>query len=690
MSKPVMSLRLIFVSAVVCLAVQAQTPGPGSPAQPPLPIHRETVVIRDKVVEPAVDRKDGEVFRQTLFTRDDHVFHLLGAGINAGQHEGGGKSVEIRRFGFNLDHGGVAGGLKVLVDNVGVNQTTQGHGQGYLGSLKGLTPELVQDVDIINGPFSAQYGDFSGLGVVHIRQRESMPDVWTVRLQAGSFNARRAFIAFSPAWGNKDVLLAYEGALTDGPFLKPLDYARNNVTGHVGWASGDRDRWSVRWNAATNRFNSSGQIPLDEVVAGRLPRFGFIDPGDGGEVGNGTIGVYFARDYENGSLLKADAFATRSLFDLYSNFTFFLNDPVNGDAIQQHDSRLVEGANLQYLRPFRLGSVSSTLMAGANVHANQINVGLYSRVMRTPVDTVTSAHANVTNAAGYLQQDFATANGKLRAGAGLRWDVFRYNLRDRLQAETANRTEAALQPKANLAWRPSLRLPLTLHANYGRGISSLDARGIVNTFGADALSKTDFFQGGVSTNVQRWSLAASAFLIDRSRELVYIPDDGSLEFRGPTRSFGWELKSGVDLTRRLAFNGGVTMVQEAFYRGTEPRVMVDSAPRMVANAGLILTPWHGWSGSVRMRAINSYPLDGEDRTIRAAGHTVWDIGAARRITRNIDFSLTVDNLLDRDYYEMQNFFESRLPGQDPQFRIHATPGYGRTIMAGVTLRFGGK
>src|SRR5262245_39596487 len=90
------------------------------------------------------------------------------------QHEGGGKSLEVRRFGFNLDHGGVNGGLKVLVHDVQQNQSTQGHGQGYLGALKSLTPELVDDVDILNGPFSAEYGDFSGLGVVHIRLKESL------------------------------------------------------------------------------------------------------------------------------------------------------------------------------------------------------------------------------------------------------------------------------------------------------------------------------------------------------------------------------------------------------------------------------------------------------------------------------------------------------------------------------------
>src|SRR2546423_13580548 len=138
----------------------------------------------------------GELYKRSLISRDDQLMQTLNAGINAGQHEGGGKSLEIRRFGFNLDHGGVNGGLKVLVDGIQQNQGTQGHGQGYLGALKALSPELIQDVTVINGPFSAEYGDFSGLGVVHIRQRESLPDQWIARMQGGSFNTYRGFLGF--------------------------------------------------------------------------------------------------------------------------------------------------------------------------------------------------------------------------------------------------------------------------------------------------------------------------------------------------------------------------------------------------------------------------------------------------------------------------------------------------------------
>src|SRR6266576_6956196 len=178
----------VFITIVsCCLGQQQDIP----------PVHT-SITITATPVEPAFDRRNSEVFSETLFSRDDQMFQALDAGIDAGQHEGGGKSLEIRRFGFNLDHGGVNGGLAVLVDDVQQNQATQGHGQGYLGALKALSPELIQEVTMINGPFSAQYGDFSGLGVVHIRQRESLPEEFTVRLQGGNLDTGRTFLAYSP------------------------------------------------------------------------------------------------------------------------------------------------------------------------------------------------------------------------------------------------------------------------------------------------------------------------------------------------------------------------------------------------------------------------------------------------------------------------------------------------------------
>ncbi len=657
-----------------------------------LATQHQSIVITANKMEPAIDLRNAEVFNRTLFTRDDQVLQQLNAGINAGQHEGGGKSLEIRRFGFNLDHGGVNGGLKVMVDDVQQNQGTQGHGQGYLGALKALSPELIEDVTITNGPFSAEYGDFSGLGVVHIHQRESLPEQYTVRLQGGNFNTGRGFFAFSPDAQHIDAYLAYEGSYTDGPFQSPGRYRRDNLNGNYTRTLNDREKLGFRFLFGRNNFDSSGQIPLDLVNSGALDRYGYIDPSDGGRVKLGTAATYFSKTLTNGDTFKADGFVSRSLFDLFSNFTFYLNDPVSGDAFQQHDSRLQEGLNVQYTHAHQLGPMAAVLVAGANFHDNQINVGLYPRDGREPTGVDTRAGAHVTNGAGYAQESLSLLHGRLLLGGGLRYDEFRFDVVDRVNPDQSGVQAAGRwQGKGNLAFVPSRHLPLTLHWNYGRGINSIDARGVVQMPDQPRLATTDFYQFGTSSNFGRFSISTDAFLIDHSNEQVYIPDDGSFEFKGPSRAYGYEAKASVTINRHLSLNGGLTKIANAFFKGGDHRVYVDSAPHFVANAALTMAAWHGWSGSLRMRAINHYRLDGDDPSIVASGHTVFDLGLARQLRRGVELNLSFDNLTNRDYYETQNYFESRVTPLAPVVaRIHATPGYPLTAVAGVTFRLRGK
>jgi hypothetical protein len=681
-----MAAALLF-----CLLLAPQTPGEQPEAPTVIPPVHTSIVITASPVEVDMDHRNSEVFSQTLFSRDDQIFHVLDAGINAGQHEGGGKSVEVRRFGFNLDHGGVNGGLKVLVNNVQQNQSTQGHGQGYLGSLKTVTPELVQEVNVINGPFSAEYGDFSGLGVVHIVLRESFPDQWTARIQGGSFGAMRGFLSWSPDIKTGDALIAYEGAYTDGPFKNPLLYRRDNLNGTYTKRLSRQQRIGFKFIGGRNHFDSSGQIPLDQVQAGRLDTFGAIDPSNGGRSVMGTASAYYRRDGAAGQTLRIDGFAGRSLLDLYSNFTFWLNDPVHGDAFQQHDSRLQEGANAQYVRPHKLWGLQSLLTTGGNFHDNQINVGLYPRVARVPVDTLTKADAHVTNGAGYVQESVSALHGRMQVTGGLRFDEFRFRVRELVHPENGGiEFGGRWQPKAGFAYTPSSRAAVTLHANYGRGISTADARVVVQHPELPRIATTDFMQLGLTHHAGRVSTAASVFLIDRSNEQVYVPDDGTYEFKGPSRSYGFETKMSVDLTRHLSFNGSITKVANSFYRGSVPRLYVDSAPHFVAGAGLTLSSWKGWSGSLRMRAINHYRLDQQDPSITATGHTVFDFGVSRKIRKGVECNLTLDNLTNRTYFETQNYFESRLQYQPAIARIHATPGYPLTAMAGLTFRLAGK
>lgn len=672
----------------------------------------EAVTIQNDALTPDIEIRNDAVYRNFLFNRDDQIIQSLNAGINAGQHEGGGKSLEVRRFGFNTDHGGVNGGVKILVDNIQQNQGTQGHGQGYLGSLKSLSGELVEDVTIINGPFSAAYGDFSGLGVVQIRQRESFPNQITFRLQGGSFDTIRSFLAFSPQIKKVDSFIAYEFSYTNGPFENPLKYRRDNITGNFTYKFNDQTALGFRLNYGRNYFTSSGQIPLDLVANRELDRFGFIDADNGGRVQTGTFGTYFRKEFSSGATLKADAFVGRSLFDLFSNFTFFLADPIYGDEIQQHDSRLQEGANVQFLQPYKLFGEQSFLTVGGNFHANQINVGLYPTIGRNPnrkffaenIDNpdvlFTSSQANINNYAGYVQNSFGFFDGHLRFEAGLRFDVFTFDVNgfelSDVRANLVGKESAAkLQPKLAVAWSPFETFPMSFYANYGRGISSQDARGVVRNPDAPKISTTDFYQAGTSYNSNRFSAVFSTFLIDRSNEQVYIPDDGSIEFADRSRSFGFEIRSSFRANKYLSFNGGLTQVAKAFYPGQftadNRRIVIDSAPRTVGNAGLVISEFKGFNASLNYRHVSRYRLDGEDNSIFAAGNDVVDFYLSKRLKKWVDFNVSIDNLLNKKYYETQNFFESRTcPTCDVATRIHATPGYPFTISFGLTFRFFGK
>jgi outer membrane receptor protein involved in Fe transport len=648
---------------------------------------QNTVVMVGSTVEPSIDQRNGEIYKKTLFERDDQLLESLGAGINAGQHEGGGKSLEIRRFGFNLDHGGVNGGLKVVVNDLPQNQASQGHGQGYLGALKALSPELVQDVSILNGPFSAEYGDFSGLGVVQIRTRESLPDEITWRTQAGSFDTYRTFLAYSPVIDKVDSFLSYEGAYTNGPFINHGRYKRNNVTGNYTCHRASDGDFGFKMNFGTNDFYSSGQIPLDLVAAGELDRFGFIDPSDGGRVRLGTAAAYYRKQIGSEDSFKADVFLGRSLFDLYSNFTFFLNDPVHGDGIQQHDSRYQEGFNTQYQHFYKIHGAQAVLTAGTNFHANEINVGLLAREGRVAYATDTKSYLIIPNYAGYAEQSLDLLNGRLHLEGGLRWDYFRWRDDDQVNPSISGvQSDNKFQPKASVAYSPSTRMPLILSVNYGRGINTQDARGIVERPESPRIATTDFYQLGAAYNRARFGLSADTFLIDRSNEQVYIPDDGTFEFKGPSRSYGYEGKFSIRLTRYLALNGGVTQVTQSFFRGTFPRVYVDSAPHNVEDAGLTVSGWHGVFSSIRWRHVGNYRLDGLDSNIRASGLDVVDLALTKQIRRWVDFGFDIDNLTDKQYYETQNYFESRVSPTAPAvFRIHGTPGYPVGVTVGLTF-----
>jgi outer membrane receptor protein involved in Fe transport len=246
---------------------------------------------------------------------------------------------------------------------------------------------------------------------------------------------------------------------------------------------------------------------------------------------------------------------------------------------------------------------------------------------------------------------------------------------------------------------------MALHFNFGRAVTSQDARGIALDPTAPKAATTNFYMLGTSHQLKRFSASTDVFLIDRRHEDVYDPDNGTMLYQGPSRSYGWEAKTSVQLKDHISWNAGLTQVSNAFFLGTSPRQYVDSAPHSVGNSSLTLSEWHGLYSSLRYRHISRYLLVNPDYgpdtasippappytnayTTHASGLDVIDLAATKKLVRGVEWNLSVDNLNNKHYYETQNFFYSRVSPTAPiEARVQATPGYPIGFTTGPTWRF---
>jgi outer membrane receptor protein involved in Fe transport len=307
---------------------------------------------------------------------------------------------------------------------------------------------------------------------------------------------------------------------------------------------------------------------------------------------------------------------------------------------------------------------------------------------------------HITNPAAYAQAAFDRQH--LHADAALRVDVFRFALSDRLNDGSSGVFRTTnLEPKLNVMVLPSLRIPVALHANYGRAATSEDARGMALNPNSPRTAATDFTMLGASLNAQRISASTDVFLIDRQHESVYDADNGTMEYQGPSRSYGWEAKASIQLSRKLTWNAGLTQVSNAFFRGTAPREYVDSAPHSVANASFTLNGWRGLYSSLSYRHVSHYLVVNPDDVpaapaapysfgthAEASGLDVLDFAATKKLGHGLECNLSIDNLNNKRYYETQNYFNSRTSPTAPvRARLHGTPGYPAGVEVGLTWRF---
>jgi hypothetical protein len=397
-------------------------------------------------------------------------------GMIVTQHSGDGKANQYFLRGFNLDHGT---DFATFVDAMPVNMRTHAHGQGY-SDLNFLIPELVQRIDYRKGTYFADEGDFASAGAAHIRLADKLAQ-GVASVSLGSHGYRRGVLADSFGAGAGTLLYGLEIQRNDGPWEVPEHVRKYSAT--LRYSEGDaNDGFNITAMAYRNRWNATDQIPLRAVEAGSIGRFGSIDPSDGGDSARYSLSYSLRKRNGNGQF-ELDAYALHSRLDLFSNFTYLLANPADGDQFQQSERRDMAGLNLAQSWVDTIGGLEMRNKIGLQTRVDRLApVGLYQTVARARTATIRADQVR-EGSAGLYAENLTQWLPWLRSVAGLRYDAYRFDVDSSIAGDSGKANGHLVSPKLSFIFGPWRQTEFFL--NYGKGFHSNDARGTTQTRLAD-------------------------------------------------------------------------------------------------------------------------------------------------------------------------------------------------------------
>lgn len=569
-------------------------------------------------------------------------------GLIATQHSGGGKANQYFLRGFNLDHGT---DFAVYVDDMPMNFRTHGHGQGYL-DVNGLIPETVRRVDYRKGPYRADTGDFSFVGSSFITTHDTMEPF--ALAEAGMYDYYRFVAGGSAKVGAGDLLAVGQAKFYNGPWELAEDF-----DGYSGLLKYSAPLGGGEFQASLNVFDASWapteQLP-ERAIGTPLCEdvYCALDPTLRGSTARQILTVNFADDD-----WRATAYAQHYDWSLLSNFTYFLEDPVNGDQLQQYEERWTFGGRLE--RTFELNEALS-LRAGTEVRHDTLNpVGLDETIDGETEFTV-GAFDVEESSIGVYGEAIVRPTDRLMIIGGLRGDWYRFETNAVAGASSWSGIEkdSILSPKIGANYE--VLDGIALYANWAEGFHSNDARGVTNpddpvpglVEGTMKEVGARFERSGlIFTGVYWWSSIDS--------ELIYVGDAGAVEPNDASKRHGYELTAFYKPNDWLAI--------DAVWTGSEARYVGvpegdDYVPGALESAGElgVSAIFPNWNAAGRIRYLGPHPLI-EDNSVRGEETLLVNFRAAWTGFEGWELYGELLNAFDSDAHDIDYFYATRLPGE---------------------------
>ncbi|WP_194850092.1 TonB-dependent receptor [Nonlabens antarcticus] len=605
-------------------------------------------------------------------------------GLFIGQHAGGGKAEQLFLRGFDIDHGT---DVAISVDGMPVNMVSHAHGQGY-ADLHFVIPETVEDISYGKGSYDKTIGNFATAGHVDFRTKDYVREN-IISAEIGDFNYQR-YVGLVQVVDNSNTsaYIATEYLTFDGPFESPQNFDRINLFGKLNYISDNGNELGVSIARFDSEWDASGQIPQRAIDRGLIGRFGAIDDTEGGETSRTNVNINYDFAISDKEKFSTHAYYSNYNFLLFSNFTFFLEDPVNGDQIRQNESRDLAGFDAAYTYETELSGHRLDLTAGIRLRNDRTEGSELSRSLnrRTILENIQLGDINETNTSAFVGATWFVNDFLI--DAGLRLERFKFTYKDALTAlyDTQSQTETALLPKLNFNYRVSD--DFQLYFKNGIGFHSNDTRVVLQQTADDILPKSYGSDlGSIWKPTDRLIVNTALWYLFLEQEFVYVGDAGIVEPSGETERYGFDVGVRYQLTNHLFLDGNLNYAHARAVNEPDGQDFIPLAPEWTSTGGLSLKDWNGFNAGFRYRYIADRAAN-EDNSVVAEGYFVSDLNVNYDITKSLRLGVAVQNLFDVEWNETQFATETRLANEAaPVDEIHFTPGTPFFVRGLLQFRF---